>query len=165
MSLQLLSLFLYKHYDTGVVMIIDEYDTPIQQGYINGFYNETIDFMRSFFSAGLKDNPNLEFGFLTGILRVAKESIFGGLNNLKINSILDDRYSQYFGFTKEEVKELLSYYRYKDKFDEISSWYDGYLFGILKYIIPGRLLIMSITIVILKHFGYQLQALISSIKF
>lgn len=129
MSLQLLSLFLYKHYDIRVVIIIDEYVTPIQQGNINGFYNETIDFMRSFFSAGLKDNPNLEFGFLTGILRVAKESIFSGLNNLKINSILDDRYSQYFGFTKEEVKELLSYYGYEDKFDEISSWYDGYLFG------------------------------------
>ncbi len=85
-SLQLLSLFLYKHYDIGIVIIIDEYDTPIQQGYINGFYNKPIDFMCSFFSAGLKDNTNLKFGFLTEILRVAKESIFSGLNNHQFNS-------------------------------------------------------------------------------
>lgn len=129
MSLQLLSLFLYKHYEKEVVIIIDEYDTPIQSGHTYGFYNETIDFVRSFFSGGLKDNPSLAFGFLTGILRVAKESIFSGLNNLKINSILDDEYSEYFGFTKTEVKEILRYYDYEGKYDEISEWYDGYLFG------------------------------------
>ncbi len=129
MSLQLLSLFLFKHYEKECVIIIDEYDTPIQQGHTCGFYNETIDFMRSFFSGGLKDNSCLAYGFLTGILRVAKESIFSGLNNIKINSILDNEYSQYFGFTKDEVKELLAYYSYDDKYDEVCKWYDGYLFG------------------------------------
>ena len=129
MSLQLLSLFLYKHYKKESVIIIDEYDTPIQQGHTCGFYDKTIDFMRAFFSGGLKDNSCLAYGFLTGILRVAKESIFSGLNNLKINSILDDEYSQYFGFTKEEVKELLAYYDYNNKYKETCEWYDGYLFG------------------------------------
>lgn len=129
MSLQLLSLFLFKHYGKESVIIIDEYDTPIQQGHTCGFYDRTIDFMRSFFSGGLKDNPCLAYGFLTGILRVAKESIFSGLNNLKINSILDDEYSQYFGFTKNEVRELLAYYNYADKYQETCEWYDGYYFG------------------------------------
>ena len=129
MSLQLLSLFLYKHYGMESVIIIDEYDTPIQQGHMCGFYDKTIDFMRAFFSGGLKDNSCLAFGFLTGILRVAKESIFSGLNNLKINSILDDDYCQYFGFTKDEVKELLAYYGYADKYNETCEWYDGYYFG------------------------------------
>ena len=94
-----------------------------------GFYSEITGFMRNFFSGGLKDNPNLAYGFLTGILRVAKESIFSGLNNLKINSLLDEAYSQYFGFTKEEVKELLNYYGAIDKYEEVCEWYDGYLFG------------------------------------
>lgn len=129
MSLQLLSLFLYKHYSKECVIIIDEYDTPIQQGHTCGFYDRTIDFMRSFFSGGLKDNSCLAYGFLTGILRVAKESIFSDLYNIQINTILDNEYSQYFGFTKEEVKALLSYYGYADKYDEVSEWYDGYVFG------------------------------------
>lgn len=129
MSLQLLSLFLYKHYSRECVIIIDEYDTPIQQGHTCGFYDRTIDFMRAFFSGGLKDNSCLAYGFLTGILRVAKESIFSDLYNIKINTILDNEYSQYFGFAKEEVKALLSYYGYADKYDEVSEWYDGYVFG------------------------------------
>ena len=129
MSLQVLSLLLYKHYGKECVVIIDEYDTPIQQGHTCGFYEQIIDFMRSFFSGGLKDNTYLAYGFLTGILRVAKESIFSGLNNLKINSILDEAYSQYFGFTKEEVKKLLEYYGASDKYQEVCDWYDGYLFG------------------------------------
>ena len=129
MSLQLLSLFLYKHYKKECIIIIDEYDTPLEQGHTRGFYQKIIDFMRGFFSGGLKDNPSLAYGFLTGILRVAKESIFSGLNNLKINSILDNEYSEYFGFSKDEVKELLSYYNYSDKYEEACSWYDGYVFG------------------------------------
>lgn len=129
MSLQLLSLFLYKHYSKECVIIIDEYDTPIQQGHTCGFYDRTIDFMRSFFSGGLKDNSCLAYGFLTGILRVAKKSIFSDLYNIQINTILDNEYSQYFGFTKEKVKALLSYYGYADKYDEVSEWYDGYVFG------------------------------------
>lgn len=129
MGLQLLSLLLHKHYNKECVIIVDEYDTPIQQGHLCDFYNEIVDFMRNFFSGGLKDNPHLAFGFLTGILRVAKESIFSGMNNLKTNSILDDNYSSYFGFTNEEIKEMLAYYEYEDKYQEILEWYDGYRFG------------------------------------
>jgi len=129
MSLQLLSLLLHKHYGKECIIIIDEYDTPIQQGHICDFYPKTIHFMRNLFSGGLKDNPHLAFGFLTGILRVAKESIFSGMNNLKINSILDSDYSSYFGFTKNEVFEMLNYYGYENKYQEICDWYDGYRFG------------------------------------
>lgn len=129
MGLQLLSLLLHKHYGKECVIIIDEYDTPIQQGHLCDFYNDIVNFMRNFFSGGLKDNPHLAFGFLTGILRVAKESIFSGMNNLKTNSILDDSYSSYFGFTKDEVKDMLEYYEYEDKYQEICEWYDGYCFG------------------------------------
>lgn len=129
MSLQLLSLLLHKHYGKECIIIIDEYDTPIQQGHICDFYPKTINFMRNLFSGGLKDNPHLAFGFLTGILRVAKESIFSGMNNLKINSILDSDYSSYFGFTKNEVIEMLNYYGYENKYQEICEWYDGYRFG------------------------------------
>lgn len=129
MGLQLLSLLLHKHYDKECVIIIDEYDTPIQQGHFCDFYDEIVNFMRNFFSGGLKDNPHLAFGFLTGILRVAKESIFSGMNNLKTNSILDDSYSSYFGFTNDEIKDMLAYYEYEDKYQEILEWYDGYRFG------------------------------------
>lgn len=131
MGLQLFSLLLHKHYDKECVIIIDEYDTPIQQGHLCDFYNEIVDFMRNFFSGGLKDNPHLAFGFLTGILRVAKESILSGMNNLKTNSILDNNYSSYFGFTNEEVRDMLAYYDYdyEDKYQEICEWYDGYRFG------------------------------------
>lgn len=129
MSLQLLSLLLHKHHGQEAIIIIDEYDTPIQQGHTCGFYADIVNFMRNFFSGGLKDNPHLAYGFLTGILRVAKESIFSGLNNLKINSLLDNAYSQYFGFTKDEVREMLHYYEASDKYDEVCQWYDGYLFG------------------------------------
>ena len=126
MGLQLLSLLLHKHYNKECVIIVDEYDTPIQQGHLCDFYNEIVDFMRNFFSGGLKDNPHLAFCFLTGVL---KESIFSGMNNLKTNSILDNSYSSYFGFTNEEVKDMLAYYEYEDKYQEILEWYDGYRFG------------------------------------
>ena len=129
MGLQLLSLLLHKHYGRECIIIIDEYDTPIQQGHTCNFYPEIVNFMRNFFSGGLKDNPHLAFGFLTGILRVAKESIFRGMNNLKTYSILDDGYSSYFGFTEKEVKDMLRYYGKDDKYNELSEWYDGYRFG------------------------------------
>ena len=129
MGLQLLSLLLHKHYGKECIITIDEYDTPIQQGHNCNFYPEIVNFMRNFFSGGLKDNSHLAFGFLTGILRVAKESIFSGMNNLKTNSILEDSYSEYFGFTTEEVKNMLCYYGKKEKFREICEWYDGYRFG------------------------------------
>ena len=124
-----LSELLDKHYGIAPIIIIEEYDTPIQQGYMCGFYDDIIRFMRNLFSGGLKDNKHLSYGFLTGILRVAKESIFSGLNNLKINTILDNKYSQYFGFTSEEVKEMARYYHAEDKYDEICAWYNGYKFG------------------------------------
>lgn len=129
MSLRTLTLLLHKHYNIAPIIIIDEYDTPIQQGHVNDFYDITINFMRNLFSGGLKDNPHLSYGFLTGILRVAKESIFSGLNNLKVNSILDDRYSSYFGFTSDEVKQMALYYGKPEKYQEICDWYDGYRFG------------------------------------
>lgn len=124
-----LSMMLHKYHGVAPIIIIDEYDTPIQQGHIKGFYDEFIGFMRNLFSGGLKDNKHLTYGFLTGILRVAKESIFSGLNNLAINSILDTKYSEYFGFTADEVKEIARYYQAEDKYDEICEWYDGYKFG------------------------------------
>ncbi len=129
MGLQLLSLLLHKHYGRECIIIIDEYDTPIQQGHTCNFYPEIVNFMRKLFSGGLKDNPHLAFVFVKGILRVAKESIFSGMNNLKTYSILDDGYSSYFGFTEKEVKDMLRYYGKDDKYNELSEWYDGYRFG------------------------------------
>ena len=128
-SLYTLSKMLHEHYGVAPVVIIDEYDTPIQQGHTLGFYDEVILFMRNLFSGVLKDNKHLSYGFLTGILRVAKESIFSGLNNLTINSILENKYSEYFGFTPDEVREMAVYYSAEDKYDELCKWYDGYLFG------------------------------------
>lgn len=128
-SLLYLSEMLKKHYGEGAVIIIDEYDTPIQSGHTSGFYDDVIAFMRNLLSGCFKDNKSLAFGFLTGILRVAKESIFSGLNNLTINSVLDNKYSEYFGFTANEVKEMAAYYSAPDKFDEVCEWYDGYHFG------------------------------------
>ena len=129
MSLHLLTLYLHKHYGIAPIVIIDEYDTPIQQGHLHGFYDPVVGFMRNLFSGALKDNSHLSFGFLTGILRVARESIFSGLNNLKVNSILDERYSEYFGFTAGEVQEMAQYYDAAEKYQEICDWYDGYRFG------------------------------------
>lgn len=129
LSLMYLSQMLDEHYKIAPIIIIDEYDTPIQQGHTCGFYDRIILFMRNLFSGGLKDNRHLSYGFLTGILRVAKESIFSGLNNLCVNSVLDRKYSQYFGFTEDEVQEMAVYYDVPDKIDEIRLWYDGYRFG------------------------------------
>lgn len=121
--------FLHEHYDKAPMIMIDEYDTPIQQGHLKGYYQDVIAFMRNFLSGGLKDNHSLSMAFLTGILRVAKESIFSGLNNLHVNSILENRYSRYFGFTREEVKQLLGKFGRMDKMEEMERWYDGYHFG------------------------------------
>ena len=124
-----LSRMLEKHHHSKVVILIDEYDTPIQQGHSRGFYNEVIVFMRNFMSGGLKDNNSLAFGVLTGILRVSKENLFSGLNNPVVNSVLDEKYSEYFGFTVEEVETMAAYYGRRDKMEEIRTWYDGYRFG------------------------------------
>lgn len=123
------SYMLHKHYGTAPIIIIDEYDIPIQQGYMQHYYDEIILFMRNLFSGGFKDNRHLSYGFLTGILRVSKESIFSGLNNLTINSVLDNKYSSYFGFTSAEIKEMTSYYGVQEKYAELCEWYDGYHFG------------------------------------
>lgn len=128
-ALEKLSKMLAVNYGKAPIIIIDEYDTPIQEGYSKDFYDEIIGFMRNFFSGAFKDNKNLSYGFLTGILRIAQESIFSGLNNLTVNSVMDEDYDNYFGFTKEEVSEMLSYYGVSEKEDELKEWYDGYLFG------------------------------------
>lgn len=128
-SLDKLSKMLDAYYGKAPIIIIDEYDTPIQEGYAKDFYEEIIGFMRNFFSGAFKDNKNLSFGFLTGILRIAQESIFSGLNNLTVNSVMDDEYDKYFGFTSEEVETMLGYYGVPEKKAELAEWYDGYLFG------------------------------------
>lgn len=124
-----LSRMLHKHHGTPPIVIIDEYDVPIQQGHVKKFYDQVIAFMRNLFSGGLKDNNHVSFGFLTGILRVAKESVFSGLNNLVVNSVLDRRYSPYFGFTPDEVRHMADYYGVPHKYDELCDWYDGHRFG------------------------------------
>ena len=128
-SLLNLTHMLSVHHGSKVVILIDEYDTPIQQGYTRGFYKEVISFMRNFLSGGLKDNTDLAFGVLTGIMRVSKENLFSGLNNPMVNTVLDNKYSGYFGFTEDEVLEMASYYGKSEAMDEIRFWYDGYHFG------------------------------------
>ena len=128
-ALERLSQMLSTHYGKAPIIIIDEYDTPIQEGYSKDFYDEIIGFMRNFFSGAFKDNKNITYGFLTGILRIAQESIFSGLNNLTVNSVMDDEYDEFFGFTSSEVRKMLEYYGVADKEDELREWYDGYLFG------------------------------------
>ena len=128
-SLENLSKMLFKYYGKAPIIIIDEYDTPIQEGYARDFYDEIIGFMRNFFSGAFKDNKYLSYGFLTGILRIAQESIFSGLNNLTVNSVMDGDYDKFFGFTCEEVHQMMEYYGVSDKDEELKEWYDGYLFG------------------------------------
>lgn len=139
-SILRLSDMLRQHYHKEVILIIDEYDTPIQSGHIKNFYDDVINFMRNLLSAALKDNRNLACGFLTGILRVAKESIFSGLNNVRIYSVLDRKFSRYFGFTDVEVAEMASYYGVTEKLAEIKEWYDGYRFGDVEIYNPWSVL-------------------------
>ena len=127
-SLKILSNCLYKHYQQRVIILIDEYDVPLQSAYNNGYYDEMVDFLRSVFSSSLKTNDALERGVLTGCLRIAKESIFTGLNNFTVRSITSQYACDCFGFTQEEIDNLLDYYDLINKRDEIKDWYDGYLF-------------------------------------
>ncbi len=127
-SLKILSNCLYKHYQQRVIILIDEYDVPLQSAYNNGYYDEMVDFLRSIFSSALKTNDALERGILTGCLRIAKESIFTGLNNFTVRSITSQYACDCFGFTQEEIDDLLDYYDLINKRDEIKDWYDGYLF-------------------------------------
>lgn len=128
-SLQLLSQLLYKQYGKKAVILIDEYDVPLDKAFQNGYYNEMVSLIRGLFGQALKTNEFLQFAVLTGCLRISKESIFTGLNNFKVMSITDSRFDEQFGFTDEEVKKLLSDYDMDSHFDEVKEWYDGYHFG------------------------------------
>lgn len=128
-SLQFLSICLEKYYGKKTIILIDEYDVPLENAYLRGFYQQMVDFVRSFFEAALKTNSSLEFAVVTGCLRISKESIFTGLNNFKTISILDEKYDEYFGFTDKEVRKLCGDFGLPDKYDTFQSWYDGYVFG------------------------------------
>lgn len=128
-SLQLLSQLLYKHYGKKVVILIDEYDVPLDKAFQNGYYKEMVSLIRGLFGQALKTNEFLQFAVLTGCLRISKESIFTGLNNFKVMSITDSRFDEQFGFTDSEVKKLLSDYGMDSHFDEVKEWYNGYHFG------------------------------------
>ena len=128
-ALKLLSACLKKYHGKNTIILIDEYDVPLENAYFRGFYDQMIDFIRSLFESALKTNDALEFAIVTGCLRISKESIFTGLNNLEINSVLSNNYAEYFGFTGEEVEQMLKNYGLEEKLPEVKQWYDGYLFG------------------------------------
>ena len=128
-SLKMLTVYLWKHYGVKTILLLDEYDAPIQHAREDGYYEDMIRFMRQFYSEVLKGNDALEFSVLTGVLRVAKESIFSGLNNLKVCSVLSEEYSDIFGFTGQEVARMAADLQMEDKLPEIREWYDGYSFG------------------------------------
>ena len=128
-SLKMLTVYLWKHYGVKTILLLDEYDAPIQHAWEDGYYEDMIRFMRQFYSEVLKGNDALEFAVLTGVLRVAKESIFSGLNNLKVCSVLSEDYSDIFGFTGQEVARMAADLQREDKLPEIREWYDGYSFG------------------------------------
>lgn len=128
-SLRFLSECLHTYYGNKAIILIDEYDVPLESGYLNGYYDEMVDFIRSLFESSLKTNPHLEFAVLTGCLRISKESIFTGMNNLEIISILNKNYDEYFGFTNGEVEKLCRDFGMEDRLDTFQSWYNGYVFG------------------------------------
>ncbi len=128
-ALDFLSSCLAKYHGKRTIILLDEYDVPMENAYFEGFYEEMTGFIRSLFESALKTNPDLEFSVITGCLRISRESIFTGLNNLEIYSILNPWYADSFGFTEKEVMEVLSFYGLEDKFAEVKNWYDGYRFG------------------------------------
>ena len=128
-SLQLLCTLLEKHYGRKAILLIDEYDVPLDKAYSNKYYPQMVNMIRAMFDAALKTNDSIDFAVLTGCLRVSKESIFTGFNNPKVRFISDERFDEYFGFTDEEVKQMLSYYGLEDHYEETREWYDGYRFG------------------------------------
>ena len=135
-SLKMFSRLLEKHYGQKVIILIDEYDVPLDKAYINGYYPQMIKLIRAMFSSALKTNSSLYFAVLTGGLRVSKESIFTGLNNFKVRTITDVQYDEYFGFTDNEVKKMLEDFSLESHYDEVKQWYDGYLFGKQKVYCP-----------------------------
>lgn len=128
-SLKNLSELLEKHYETKVILLIDEYDVPLAKAFENGYYDKMVFLIRNLLEQTLKTNNSLKFAVMTGCMRISKESIFTGLNNLKVLSITDERFDEYFGFTDEDVKEMLRYYDREDHYEEMRNWYDGYRFG------------------------------------
>lgn len=128
-ALRLFCQCMYKITGRNTVVLLDEYDVPLENAYFRGFYKEMVDFIRAFFEAGLKTNDYLQFAVITGCLRISRESIFTGRNHLNIISILDKKYSEHFGFTEEEVLELMKDYGVESRFAMMKEWYDGYLFG------------------------------------
>jgi len=128
-SLLDLSNYLNKYYGEKVIILIDEYDAPIINAFDKGYYNEAVNFFQTFYSSALKTNNSLKYGILTGITRIIKEGIFSGLNNLKVDTILNKKYSEYFGLLESEVIEMLDYFGMKYKIEEVKEWYNGYIFG------------------------------------
>ena len=139
-SLLNLSKYLYEYYGKKVIVLIDEYDQPIINSYINGYYNETIDFFKSFYGSVLKDNEYLEMSVITGILRVAKENIFSGLNNLEVHTILDSEFTEYFGIMEDEVEDALKDFGLEYELEDVQKWYNGYLFGDTKVYNPWSII-------------------------
>ena len=128
-SLLMLTKYLYEYYGQKVIVLIDEYDHPIVDSYVKGYYDDAIDFFKSFYGTVLKDNNYLEMGIMTGILRVAKENIFSGLNNLEVHTILDNEFTEYFGITEEEVNQAVKDFDLEYELEDVQKWYNGYLFG------------------------------------
>ena len=128
-SLLMLTKYLYEYYGQKVIVLIDEYDHPIIDSYVKGYYDDAIDFFKSFYGTVLKDNNYLEMGIMTGILRVAKENIFSGLNNLEVHTILDNEFTEYFGITEEEVNQSVKDFDLEYELEDVQKWYNGYLFG------------------------------------
>ena len=139
-SIKNLCKYLEKYYNQKPIVLIDEYDVPLQHSYLRGFYDDAINFIRALLQDALKDNQYLEFAIMTGCLRISKESIFTGLNNLEIHSILETQYSEHFGFMQNEVDEMLKYYDLEDKRGKIKDWYNGYQFGIKNIYNPWSVL-------------------------
>ena len=139
-ALGFLSMCLAKYHGTNTIILIDEYDVPLENAYFRGFYDEMIDFIRSLFESALKTNPYLERSVITGCLRISKESIFTGLNNLETDSVLHTRFGDSFGFTQEEVEGLLAYYDLSEQLEEVKKWYDGYLFNDFEIYNPWSIL-------------------------
>ena len=140
LSLKTLSELLEKHYDSKVILLIDEYDVPLAKAFENGYYDQMVFLIRNLLEQVLKTNNSLKFAVMTGCMRISKESIFKGLNNLKVLSITDKRYDEYFGFTDTEVREMLKYYEIEDHYEEVKNWYDGYQFGGVEVYCPWDVL-------------------------
>lgn len=128
-SLKIMSELLEKHHGCKVILLIDEYDVPLAKAFERGYYDQMVIFIRNMFEYALKTNDSLKFAVLTGCMRISKESIFTGLNNIKVLSVADVQFDEYFGFTDQEVKDMLDYYGFSDRYDEVKEWYDGYQFG------------------------------------